>query len=61
VLGEEPLRVLKFSSLSEIFYHKKCNKAALRKMARNCLFFANSHWEMLSKAIGQPLGTADRV
>ncbi len=30
-------------------------------MDRNCSVLANSHWEMLLKVIGQPLGTAKRV
>jgi hypothetical protein len=31
----------------------------LRKMDRNCLVFANSHWEIILKAIGQQLDTAE--
>jgi hypothetical protein len=30
-------------------------------MERNCSVLANSHWEMLLKAMGQPLGTAKMV
>jgi hypothetical protein len=42
------------SFLPLIFYIKKYKKAALGKIDRNCLVFANGRW----KAIGQPLGTA---
>ncbi len=42
------------------FYCRICIKAAWRKMVRNCLFFADSHLEMLLKAIGQLLGAAEK-
>jgi hypothetical protein len=44
----------------QFFYIKKCKKAALKKIERNCLVFANSRWEVLFQATGQPLATAER-
>jgi hypothetical protein len=44
-----------------IFNILKFKKAASRKMDRNCRDFAKSRWEMILKAIVQPLGTAERV
>jgi hypothetical protein len=58
---EEMLKVYKFPCMPSIFFIKKCEKTAFGKTDRNCLVFANSRWEMLLKAIGQPLGTAKRV
>ncbi len=42
---------------------KKCEKkrGPSEKRDGNCHVLANSRWEMLLKAVGQPLGTAKRV
>jgi hypothetical protein len=40
--------------LALIYNVKKCHKAVARKIDRNGLVFANSYWEMLLKASGQP-------
>jgi hypothetical protein len=57
VLGEEPLMVLTFSNAPSNF--KKCSPS--EKRDGNCQVLADSRWEMLLKAVEQPLGTAKRV
>jgi hypothetical protein len=62
LLGEEPSSVLKFSCSPSLFNIQKCTMVASRKMDRNFLGYAISHWErLLKKAVGKPLDTAERV
>ncbi len=39
--------------------YKKCSASLKRDIY--CYVSADSHWEMLIKAVGQPLGIAERV
>jgi hypothetical protein len=43
------------------FYKVKQKCSAPEKLDENCHGFANSHGEMLSKAVGQLLGNVKRV
>jgi hypothetical protein len=63
MLGEEPLRVLKIFlwCLPYFVYINKWKEVASRQMDRNCSVLANNLWEMLLKATGQTLASAERV
>jgi hypothetical protein len=52
------LRFLKFSYVPSIFNIEKVKWAALRKIDRKRLVFANGCYKMLLEVIGRPLGIA---
>jgi hypothetical protein len=57
VLGKEILWwFLKFAPSTFNNYYRK--RSLSEKRDGNCHIFANSHWKMLLKAVGQPLDTA---
>jgi hypothetical protein len=61
VLGEEPLLALKFSNAPWTLINVTRKPDPSEKRDRNCHILADSYWEMLLKAVRQPLGTAKRV
>jgi hypothetical protein len=61
VLGEEPQKAFKIFLCTFDFYYEELLTVASRKMDRNCAFFVDCCWDLLSKALGQLLCTAKKV
>jgi hypothetical protein len=61
VLGEIPMTVLYFPVLPLSLNDCKQKRSTSEKRDKNFHVFADSHWAMLWKAIGQPLSNAKKL
>jgi hypothetical protein len=60
-IRKEPLSIKKIFTAPSTFNKREQKRGLSEKRDGNCHVLAGSPWEMLLKAVEQPLGTAKRV